>query len=50
MGKDYKVWRAENICLLGKTVKLAGPYVDRVVIVHDVFAGFETAMVGDWES
>lgn len=31
--------------ILGKTNELAGPYFDRIVIVYDVVAWLESAMV-----
>jgi hypothetical protein len=35
----------EKICALGKTVELAGPHFNFVIIVHDVVIGFEATVV-----
>jgi hypothetical protein len=35
----------ERRCVLGKTIKLAGPHFDCVAIVHDVVIGFEATVV-----
>jgi hypothetical protein len=35
----------ERICVLGKTLELAGPDFDFVVIIHDVVIGFEATVV-----